>query len=159
MENNSIKAGHETTDANAKGVFLAGIGLIVGCALVMLVVLEMVRLFQREHDDENRAMASGEIAPSVAGSIDKFPAPRLQVAPEADLAALRAREDTVLQHYGWIDKQAGVVRLPIERAMDLIAQRGLPYRGQTGAPAPTRTFLQMQQARPQQIETPPAQFQ
>lgn len=54
------------------------------------------------------------------------PAPRLQVTPEKDLAALRAGEKAMLEGYAWVDRAAGRVRIPIERAMTLIAERGLP---------------------------------
>lgn len=56
------------------------------------------------------------------------PEPRLQVDPILDIQALRAAEKKVLETYGWIDKSAGVVRLPIERAIELTAERGLPTR-------------------------------
>jgi hypothetical protein len=98
--------------------------------------------------------AEKEVVPSVAGSKAQFPAPRLQTVPEVDLAAFREREDDELNNYSWIDKNAGVVRIPIERAMDLIVQRGLPVQGQAGAPAPYRTVLDMQHARPRERETP-----
>jgi hypothetical protein len=54
------------------------------------------------------------------------PAPRLQVDPPADLAALRAAEGAALSRYGWEDRAAGVVRIPIDRALALTAERGLP---------------------------------
>jgi hypothetical protein len=54
------------------------------------------------------------------------PAPRLQVTTSVDLAGLREKEDEALATYGWVDKNAGVVRLPIGRAIDLIVERGLP---------------------------------
>lgn len=54
------------------------------------------------------------------------PGPRLQVTPEADMAALRAEEGAALAGYGWVDRAAGRVRIPIERAMALVAERGLP---------------------------------
>jgi len=56
------------------------------------------------------------------------PPPRLQVAPERDLQALRQREEERLNTYGWIDREAGVVRIPIERAMELLLERGVPVR-------------------------------
>lgn len=56
------------------------------------------------------------------------PAPRLQVDPPADLRKLRAAEDAVLQSYGWVDRDAGIVRVPVERAIELLAERGLPAR-------------------------------
>lgn len=54
------------------------------------------------------------------------PEPRLQVDPTQDLRAMRAEEDTRLASYGWVDKEAGVVRMPIARAMELLVERGLP---------------------------------
>jgi hypothetical protein len=61
------------------------------------------------------------------------PAPRLQVAPRADLDRLRAAENRRLESYGWVDRDRGVVRIPIEQAMKLVHERGLP-----GWPAPAR---------------------
>jgi hypothetical protein len=60
------------------------------------------------------------------------PEPRLEVSPDTDLQEMRAAEDQVLNNYAWLDQQNGIVRLPIERAMDLIAQRSLPARTETG---------------------------
>jgi hypothetical protein len=53
------------------------------------------------------------------------PAPRLQANTPAELKQVREDEDAVLNTYGWVDPQHGVVRLPISRAMDLAAERGL----------------------------------
>jgi hypothetical protein len=49
--------------------------------------------------------------------------PLLQADPAADLRAFRAREDSILDGYGWIDRDAGRVRVPIERAMEIWARR------------------------------------
>jgi len=43
-----------------------------------------------------------------------------------DIWRLRANEDAVLNSYGWADRRAGTVRVPIDRAMDLLVERGLP---------------------------------
>jgi hypothetical protein len=60
-------------------------------------------------------------------SIQSFPAPRIQVDDGIqDLAELHAREDLLLDNYSWVDQSQSKVRIPIERAMELIAQRGLP---------------------------------
>jgi hypothetical protein len=56
------------------------------------------------------------------------PGPRLQVAPAKDLDEVRATEDSVLNSYGWVVPNAGVVRIPIDRAIELVVQRGLPVR-------------------------------
>jgi hypothetical protein len=56
------------------------------------------------------------------------PAPRLQVMPAEHLKVYRAEEDVQLNTYGWVDKGAGIVHIPIERAMELSLQRGFPVR-------------------------------
>jgi hypothetical protein len=61
-----------------------------------------------------------------------FPTPRLQDDDgNLDTADLHAREDLLLDNYSWVDRSKGTVRIPIERAMELIAQRGLPVQQQT----------------------------
>ena len=49
---------------------------------------------------------------------------------------LHEREDLLLDHYSWVDQSQRKVRIPIERAMELIAQRGLPVRGKAGETEP-----------------------
>jgi hypothetical protein len=51
------------------------------------------------------------------------PLPRLEIDPRASLALLRAEEDSQLSSYAWVDKPAGIVRIPIDRAMDLMVER------------------------------------
>jgi hypothetical protein len=75
--------------------------------------------------------ASGGIADVAA--VPATPEPRLEARPGTTLSSLRQSEDRRLGSYGWIDRAAGVVRIPIERAMELTAQRGLSVR--PGAPA------------------------
>jgi hypothetical protein len=62
------------------------------------------------------------------------PKPRLQIQPSIDLAAMRRAEDARLHSYAWIDRSAGVVRIPIDRAMDLLAAQQLGPRDQPTAP-------------------------
>ena len=56
------------------------------------------------------------------------PGPRLQTNPRDDMRELRARDEEILTSYGWVDKNAGIVRIPIDEAMKLVVQRGLPAR-------------------------------
>jgi hypothetical protein len=58
------------------------------------------------------------------------PEPRLQESPRQDLKAMRAQEDWELNHYFWMDKNKGTVAIPIERAMEILAQRGIPPQKQ-----------------------------
>ena len=57
-----------------------------------------------------------------------FQEPVLQIDPVADLKAYQAQEEEWLNSYGWVDEAAGIARIPIERAIEITAQQGLPYR-------------------------------
>ena len=69
----------------------------------------------------------------------------MHVKPEEDLRGMRKRNAADLQTYAWIDRQAGIVRLPVDRAMDLLAGRGLP----PVSPGKTLEALQRERAQPQ----------
>jgi hypothetical protein len=60
------------------------------------------------------------------GTLPQPPSPRLQTDPAADLAALRQAESARLSGYGWVERDEGLVRIPISRALALTAERGLP---------------------------------
>jgi hypothetical protein len=71
--------------------------------------------------------SSPELQNKVAELTQQFPTPRLQMDDgNQDVADLHAREDILLDNYSWVDPAHTKVRIPIERAMELIAQRGLP---------------------------------
>lgn len=66
------------------------------------------------------------------------PEPHLQETPELDLAALRRAQQTELEGYAWVDRGAGLARIPIERAIELTLARGLaplPATAAAGADA------------------------
>jgi hypothetical protein len=91
--------------------------------------------------------SSPELQDKMAEITQSFPAPRVQSDDgNQDVADLHAREDLLLSNYTWVDESKGTVRIPIERAMELIAQRGLtaakPVQTQapmTGDSTPTVT--------------------
>lgn len=61
------------------------------------------------------------------------PAPLLQTAPEIERAAYFAEKERLTGSYGWVDRQAGIARIPVDRAMALLAARGGDAK--SGAPA------------------------
>jgi hypothetical protein len=70
---------------------------------------------------------SPELQNKMAELTQRFPTPRLQTDDgNQDVADLHAREDLLLENYSWVDRSQGKVRIPIERAMQLIAKQGLP---------------------------------
>jgi hypothetical protein len=117
---------HEQTDVNIRWIFVFAAGLAIVAVMINLAVLGLYKYFdgREARGPAEHALASGE--PRLP------PEPRLQTAPRQDLANFRAREDEILNGYHWVDKQAGVVRIPIGEAMKLTVQRGLPVRQATG---------------------------
>lgn len=67
---------------------------------------------------------------------ESFPYPRLQVNEYGELDNYKKAQMEMLDSYSWINKDAGTVRIPIERAMEIIAERGLPKAGTAPAAAP-----------------------
>ena len=66
--------------------------------------------------------------PLAVGQARNPPAPNLQTQPFKDVYLLRKGEAEKLESYGWVDKEGGVARIPIDRAMEVLLQRGLPAR-------------------------------
>jgi hypothetical protein len=124
----SVAAGHELRDVSFRPIISAAVGL---ATVIVLVVIAMRFLFVYYAAREaTSSPAPNPLAAEFARN--EPPLPRLQTAPIEDLHKLRKVEDTLLGTYGWIDRDAGVARLPIDRAMDLLAERGLPA-GREGA--------------------------
>ena len=120
----NLDVSHEHSDVNIRAILGFGAGLLVVVAVVYVLILGIFRVFDRR---EGVQMAS-EYPLAAAQGHREPPEPRLQTNPRQDLADLRAREDELLGSYGWVDKNAGVVRIPIDEAMKLTLERGLPAR-------------------------------
>lgn len=69
-----------------------------------------------------------QAASSMARLRRQPPEPRLQINEAVDMVRMRDVEQRVLQTYGWINPEAGIVHVPIERAMELSLQEGFPSR-------------------------------
>ena len=66
-----------------------------------------------------------------------FPEPRLEDNERTEINDVRYNEEVRLNSSGWVDQSAGVAHIPIERAMQLIAERGLPTNPQAGTAPPS----------------------
>jgi hypothetical protein len=103
---------YETSDAEPRLIaWLAG-------GTVVFLVLSPLILQLLFPDSVHRSVFVGKLA--------EVPAPRLQINPEHDLAALRQAEAKRLSGYGWINRERKIVHMPIERAFTLTLERGLP---------------------------------
>jgi hypothetical protein len=120
----NVTVHHEESDVNIRGILGFGAGLVVVAVVIHLLMWVLLGFF------ESRAAKQPQPAYPLAATQENRlpPEPRLQTNPREDLAVLRARENAQLQSYGWVDRNAGVVRIPIDAAMKLTLQRGLPAR-------------------------------
>ena len=115
---------HETSDVNIVSILGFGVGLLIAAVMVHLLVFVLFRYF--ESRERGRVPPEYPLARSQQDRVP--PEPRLQTDPRQDLIDLRAKEDAWLGSYGWVDRNAGVVRIPIDAAMKLTLERGLPAR-------------------------------
>lgn len=109
---------HEVRDVNARAIGCFAFALVACIAAICVLIAGMFHRLD-EH-------VSGTAANRIASSRVRMTEPQLQVDPGADMERFRARESGILNSYGWVNREAGVVRIPIERAMEIIAERGLP---------------------------------
>jgi hypothetical protein len=115
----------EHSDVDVRAIFMFGAGLAGLTAVVSVVVWLFFVYLTRQQD---RAAAPPSF-PLAAEQADRMPPePRLQTNPRQDLRDLRAAEAEVLNSYRWVDRNAGTVRIPIEEAIRLTVERGLPSR-------------------------------
>lgn len=121
MSNHSV--GHETEDANVRAIVITGVALVIGAAIVFVIV-HWIFQYLADHP-----LTTARPNPMAETDRQQFPpVPRIEEHPAIELKDLRSQEDRLLSTYGWTDKNGGVVRIPIDRAMELQLERGFPTR-------------------------------
>jgi len=130
---------HEDSDVNVRALMWAVVIFIVFAAVTHVVLYLQFHAYAKHFRNESSQPLTMMARPADA-SVP--PVPRLQPFPNktntaealppntntplTDMADMRAAEEASLNKAGWVDKQKGVVRLPIETAKQLVVQRGLP---------------------------------
>ena len=139
-ENNS-QPKHEVRDVNVRGIVMFCVSLAAAVLLVTVVLWGLFHVFSRQA--ERREPQVSPIFRQGRARQD-FPAPQLQPPPpvpgsaenrerafitdSVDLETMQQRERYLLNSYGWVDQNAGIVHIPIEQAMDMLVRSGLPAR-------------------------------
>jgi hypothetical protein len=136
-ENAAGHGGFERQDLQPSGILY----FLLGVAMLLLISILGIRGVYAFLDRREKALQppvnplvtnvptdTRHIAPGYPQSV--FPDPKLEENERGQLNGILLQQEDALYSYGWIDEKAGTVRIPIERAMDLIAQRGLPVRPQ-----------------------------
>jgi|SRR5271165_3804438 len=140
-------AGFERQDLQASGVIYFLLGLLVAILLCIVGLKGLFVVLDRREKALQPAVNplvtnvptdTRHITPGYPQSA--FPNPKLEEDERGQLNGIRLQEEETLYSYGWIDEKAGTVRIPIDRAIELIVQRGLPMRPQ-GAVGETAVAL------------------
>jgi hypothetical protein len=121
---NNVDVVHEESDVNVAAILRYGLGLAVVALVAHVFLWWLLGLYGRQNE-----RAQTQVYPMAAGQQDRRPPlPRLQDNPQQELQQLREKQKALLDGYGWVNKEAGVARIPIEEAMKLVVERGLPTR-------------------------------
>ena len=122
-------AKHEHTDIDASIGYKFALWLLVAMVISIGIVYGTFWFFEGR---EQTAGVAAQQYPLAAGVVRDVPAPRLQPQPFKDVYLLREEEAKRLNSYGWVDKQGGVARIPVDRAMEVMLQRGFAVRTEEG---------------------------
>jgi hypothetical protein len=123
-------AQHEHTDIDPSVGYKFAVWLVVAMLLSVAIVFGVFYFF------ESQTKAADVVAqkyPLAVGQPKAPPLPNLQNQPFKDIYNLRSDEATKLTSYGWVDKEGGIARIPIDRAMEVMLQRGFPARSDGGS--------------------------
>ncbi len=131
---------YEHRDLGAGGIIYFLLGLAVATALSLAFVRGLYSLLDRQVRASQPALSPLRTnVPTDTLHIPRgypqtaFPNPRLEEDERGQLDSIRLNWDNTLYSYGYVNQPAGAMRIPIDRAMDLLAQRGLPVRSDSSA--------------------------
>lgn len=114
--------GHENRDAKVGAIVWTLAGLAVGAAIACAVVYGIFWYLA------SHPLATAPPNPLAANERQIPPTPRIEVHPAMELDELHVYEDKLLETYGWTDKDKGIVRIPLDRAKELMLEKGFPTR-------------------------------
>lgn len=131
--------GAENRDVRFEDKDVRASAILKFAVYLFLATIAVLFLMQRLYVGFARFEASRQPPPPIMQTAPdrQPPLPRLQVLPTRDLEELRRSESATLSSYGWVDPPTGIVRIPIEEAMRLVNERGLPARDAEPAPSAT----------------------
>lgn len=113
---------HEDSSVQVKPLIIFALLLVIVSAATFVTVK-----FLLDYLNINRTRTEAPLSP-LADPQPLPPLPRLQVSSGQDLKELRAAADKVLDSYHWVDKEAGIVGIPVNQAIEILAKKGLPAR-------------------------------
>jgi hypothetical protein len=123
--------GFEQEDLSSRGPFYFMASLALLCLVIYVIVFGMYRFldsYEKAHQPPMSPLATpqADTRTMTHENTQTFPQPRLEENERTQLRQFIEDQDRKLATYDWVDKDKGIVRIPIDRAMELIVQRGLP---------------------------------
>jgi hypothetical protein len=115
----SASIGHEPHRFDIGGVLKAGVVLVILGAVSLVAASGFMTALEPSEARPGSAASERRVLPK---DIDRIRPPVLQDSNGDDLVALRKKETAVLEAYEWVDRSKGIVRIPIERAMQLLVE-------------------------------------
>ena len=122
-------AKYEHTDIDVAVGYKFAAWLFGSMVISFAIVFGAFWFFEGQERSANEAAQKYPLATAVH---KEPPMPNLQKQPFKDIYTLRQGESEKLSSYGWVDKDGGVTRIPIDRAMEIMLQRGFPARAEGG---------------------------
>jgi hypothetical protein len=132
MSEHATQHGHgehhpETLHEENSVQFAPVLNFAVVMVIVSIATFLTVKIIEHAFDT---SWSRSEAPVSPLAQAQMPPAPLLEVSPGQARIDLRAKEQAVINSYRWVDEKGGVVGIPVEEAIKLLARRGLPARGQ-----------------------------
>jgi len=144
----NVETHHEKSDVNVRALFAFGVAFVLFAAVSHFVLLLMYKQF-RNHENKNQHVPLTMMERPESMSVPQvprlqpFPAkgasgtiPPMSNTPVTDMEEMRAAQERDLNGYGYVDRQKGIVHIPIEEAKKLALQRGFAPAAPVGAQAP-----------------------
>jgi hypothetical protein len=129
-ERHGIETGDFDREIDLRRIFWIGFWLVVVVLVSDVVVWGFMRGLQALGDHEQVELTPMQKLPQAPP-----PEPRLQISDEHDMADMRVREDKEVSQAAWVDQPGGTLRVPVDVAIDAIAQRGVgPFPAMGAAP-------------------------
>jgi hypothetical protein len=110
---------YEFKEIETKHLIRFGIGLIVSVGVIMFIMYGMFQKFHQKRFLQDQKEVSNLNLFSLTQGKPSFKGPQLQISPVQELKVFRNYEEAFLNSYGWVDQKSGIVRIPIERGMEL----------------------------------------
>ncbi len=120
--------GHAANSVSVRGLVIFASTLVILGIVVEVILDGVIKGLYRESKSVHELAA-----PRFDDGSAEYPAPRLQANPAGEFTSFKEKELARLNGYGWVDEKKGIAHIPIDRAIEILAVKGLPKGSASGA--------------------------